>query len=67
MAKIIIDKEKCKGCLLCVNICPKGMIKPGKALNKKGFTFVEFKDDAGCLGCKMCAVVCPECCIEVYK
>ena len=67
MAKITIDREKCKACLLCVSFCPKALIKNNKALNKKGFAFVEFKDSGECLGCKMCAVICPECCIEIYK
>ncbi len=67
MAKIKIDKEKCKGCFLCVSVCPKGLIKAGKGLNKKGFTFAEFGDASFCVGCSMCAIICPDCCIEVYK
>ncbi|MFA5156462.1 MAG: 4Fe-4S dicluster domain-containing protein [Candidatus Omnitrophota bacterium] len=67
MAKLKIDKEKCKGCLLCVAFCPKGLIKKSKALNKKGFAFVEFKDNGECAGCKMCAAICPDCCIEIYE
>lgn len=67
MAKTVIDKEKCKACLLCVSSCPKALLKAGKKLNKKGFAFVEFQDNGECLGCKMCAVVCPDCCIEIYK
>ncbi|MBM3244682.1 MAG: 4Fe-4S dicluster domain-containing protein [Candidatus Omnitrophica bacterium] len=67
MAKITINREKCKGCLLCVNVCPKGSIKQGKSLNSKGAKAVEFRENAECLGCMMCAVICPDCCIEVYK
>ena len=67
MAKIVIDQEKCKGCLLCVNFCPKGLIKKTAKLNKRGANFVEFKGDDLCLGCAMCAIICPDCCIEVFK
>jgi len=67
MAKIIINSDKCKGCLLCVSFCPKGLIKKSPSLNKKGLNFVEFSLSADCIGCMQCAVICPDCCIEVYK
>ena len=67
MAKIIIDQNKCKGCLLCVNFCPKGLIKKSVKLNKQGLNFVEFDAHGDCIGCMQCAVICPDCCIEVYK
>ena len=67
MAKIIIDKEKCKGCLLCVAFCPKGLIKKSGKLNKRGTNPVEFYGADACLGCALCALICPDCCIEVYK
>jgi len=71
VAKIKIDKDKCKGCLLCISFCPKGLIKKSKELNKLGVNFVEFSRQAGelseCLGCMMCAVMCPDCCIEVWE
>lgn len=67
MAKITINKERCKGCLLCVAFCPKGLIKKSSRFNKRGLNFVEFKDSGECLGCLRCAIICPDCCIEVYK
>ncbi|MCM8757550.1 MAG: 4Fe-4S binding protein [Candidatus Omnitrophica bacterium] len=68
MPKISIDKERCKGCLLCVNFCPKGLIKSSQKLNKNGINYVEFLDkDNTCLGCMQCAIICPDCCIEVYR
>ena len=67
MGKIIINKQKCKGCSLCIHICPKGLIKTGNNLNKMGIKPAEFKESKDCLGCTMCAIICPECCIEVYK
>jgi 2-oxoglutarate ferredoxin oxidoreductase subunit delta len=67
MAKISINKERCKGCLLCISFCPRGLITKGKGLNRRGWGFAEFKDTGECLGCLKCAVICPDCCIEVYK
>ena len=67
MAKIEVNKDKCKGCLLCVSFCPKDAIKVSKELNKLGANFVYLSDDGACIGCAQCALVCPDCCIEVYK
>lgn len=68
MPKISINKEKCKGCLLCVSFCPKGLIKSSQKLNKKGINPVEFSDSKNlCLGCMQCAIICPDTCIEVYR
>jgi len=67
MAKININQDRCKGCLLCVSFCPKGLIKKSAKLNKKGLNFVEFDLNGECSGCMQCAVICPDCCIEIYK
>jgi len=69
MAKIKINSLYCKGCGLCVLYCPKGLIQPGKKINKKGNISVEFKKQKGlvCVGCTFCAIMCPEAAIEVYQ
>ena len=67
MPKISIDKEKCKGCFLCVSFCPKGAVVPEEKLNRKGIKPAGFKKGAACLACAMCAVICPDCCITVYR
>jgi 2-oxoglutarate ferredoxin oxidoreductase subunit delta len=67
VSKIVIKKEKCKGCLLCISVCPAGRIIVDDKLNALGVTPVKFKDEGKCLGCSLCAIICPDCCIEVYK
>ncbi|MFA4982460.1 MAG: 4Fe-4S dicluster domain-containing protein [Candidatus Omnitrophota bacterium] len=66
MAKIKIDKARCKGCYLCVVNCPNGLIKISKEINARGVKPVFFSG-GGCTGCAMCALVCPDCGITVYK
>jgi len=67
MPKIEINKERCKGCGLCVLYCPKGHIRQSQSLNKKGAYIVETVEKEKCSGCSFCAIICPDLCITVYK
>ena len=69
MSYIKLNKNKCKSCYLCIDACPKNLIKKSNEIGQTGEYTVEFKDDENlCLGCSVCAVVCPEIAItEVYK
>jgi 2-oxoglutarate ferredoxin oxidoreductase subunit delta len=64
--KIIINTERCKGCGLCVQVCPKGGITISKQSNKSGY-FPAEAVNADCTGCAVCAIICPEAIIEVYR
>ncbi len=64
--KIIINAERCKGCGLCVKVCPKGHIAISKESNKAGF-FPAQVTDTDCTGCSVCALVCPDAVIEVLR
>ena len=69
MGRVVIDSEKCKGCYLCVGVCPKGILKQGNKYNSKGIYPVVFEDEKkACIGCAMCAKRCPDMAIvEVYR
>ncbi|MBN2097671.1 MAG: 4Fe-4S dicluster domain-containing protein [Candidatus Omnitrophica bacterium] len=66
MAETKINRERCKGCQLCVAVCPQGLIVLDKSLNKRGAQPVYFKGGK-CTACGLCFQVCPECCIEVFN
>lgn len=62
--RIVIDMERCKGCGLCITVCPKKSIAIAPESNKNGYFPAQAKN-AGCTGCTQCAIVCPEGIIEV--
>ncbi|MCM8819246.1 MAG: 4Fe-4S binding protein [Candidatus Omnitrophica bacterium] len=66
MAEVIIEKDKCKGCQLCIFYCPTKKIVLSSELNKKGIKFAKPTDNINCIGCGFCFVVCPDNCIEIY-
>jgi 2-oxoglutarate ferredoxin oxidoreductase subunit delta len=63
--RIIIDIERCKGCGLCITVCPKNGIAISKKSNKSGY-FPAEAVNADCTGCAVCAIICPDVAIEVY-
>ena len=64
---IQIDKERCKGCTLCIEFCPKESILLSEELNLKGYFVAAFDAEEECTGCGNCALMCPEVAIEVER
>ena len=60
MARILIDRERCKGCLQCVHACPQGILAQGKGFNAKGYPVAELIEPRRCLGCRLCCIACPD-------
>lgn len=67
MAHIEVDSRFCKGCELCIQFCPKQIIKLGDKLNDIGDRYLVQTDPVSCTGCKLCAIMCPESAITVYR
>jgi 2-oxoglutarate ferredoxin oxidoreductase subunit delta len=65
--KIVIDRERCKGCQLCMITCPQAAICLSDEFNEKGYHFVFFQDGKKCTGCALCGRICPDMAIEVFK
>lgn len=68
MNKVTFEINLCKGCGLCVAVCPKKIIALSKdVLNKGGHHPAEITDQSKCIACAMCAMMCPDVVIKVEK
>ena len=67
MGKISIERERCKGCHLCVFVCPKKIMVAEEKLNQKGYAPAGITDMEDCTGCALCAEICPDVCITVWR
>lgn len=68
MSKAFFNEEVCKGCGLCVTVCPKNIVALSKnKLNNKGYNPAGVTDIEKCIGCAFCAMICPDCAIEVKE
>ena len=67
--RIEVNETLCKGCELCIEVCPKNVIvMAADRLTPKGYHPAELADPEGaCTGCAICAVICPEAAITVYR
>ncbi len=65
--KVIIDREKCKGCRLCVNVCPVNIIKMSDKINSHGYHPAEIIKQEKCISCASCAIICPDVAVKVFK
>ncbi|MBL7076477.1 MAG: 4Fe-4S binding protein [Kiritimatiellae bacterium] len=62
-----VDLERCKGCELCVDACPRDLLIMSKRLNSKGYRVPDNHSDERCIGCRQCVDMCPEAAIEMDK
>lgn len=67
MPKVTFRTERCKGCGLCVDACPKKIVKLDESINAKGYHPACITDQSQCIGCAFCATMCPDCVIKVEK
>ena len=64
--KVVINMERCKGCGLCVAVCPKQNIEISPESNQSGY-FPARVRNIECTACGRCAIICPEAVIEISK
>ena len=68
MATVTFQEDLCKGCGLCVDACPKKILRlSADRIIAKGHHPAEMTDAPACAACAFCATMCPDCVITVEK
>ncbi len=63
---ITFERDRCKGCGLCVTACPKKIVAMDEGnLNVKGFAPAFVTDVDKCISCCFCATICPDTVITI--
>ena len=60
--QVYLIPDRCKGCELCVQFCPQGVLVTSAEMNAKGYhypTILTDKENA-CVNCEFCTLICPE-------
>ncbi|MEF8725911.1 MAG: 4Fe-4S dicluster domain-containing protein [Candidatus Bipolaricaulota bacterium] len=65
--KVSVHEERCKGCGLCIEACPQGVLSFSGNFNSSGYDYVTVDNPEDCVGCGFCGKVCPDVALTVYK
>lgn len=66
-APLAIATERCKGCGLCVDVCPKHVLELEPiSVNALGYHPTRLTDAAACTSCALCARICPDAVYAVF-
>ena len=59
---VYLIPERCKGCGLCIEFCPREVLRESAAINAKGYHFPEIAPgkETSCVHCQFCTMICPE-------
>ncbi|MDD1773306.1 MAG: ferredoxin family protein [Methanomassiliicoccales archaeon] len=73
--EVRVNPEYCKGCRLCVTVCPRKVIEEGTELSEKGYVPPMVAHPEKCANwkrtdkrkavCEMCILTCPDHALEL--
>jgi len=63
--EIKIDTFLCKGCGICIDMCPRKVFKWSQELSEKGVHYPVPVHADKCMKCKMCELLCPDLALTV--
>lgn len=64
---IEFDPRLCKGCRICIALCPVKIIVLSDRIGAYGTSVPEVRDVSKCIGCGFCELYCPDYAVTVVK
>lgn len=60
--QVYLIPERCKGCRMCIEFCPRQVLEISQQANTKGYHYpdVIVGKEQDCVHCEFCTLVCPE-------
>ena len=62
-----IEEDLCKGCGLCVSVCPKHVLEISTQVNTKGYFPAFQARPEDCIRCAICCTMCPDVAISITQ
>ena len=62
-----IEENFCKGCGLCVSVCPKNVLEISTQVNTKGYFPAYQARPQDCILCAICCTMCPDVAISITE
>jgi 2-oxoglutarate ferredoxin oxidoreductase subunit delta len=63
--EIIVDPRLCKGCHICIHVCPHEVLEKSPDVDNRGFYLPRVIDITRCKVCHLCEMHCPDFAIRV--
>jgi len=67
MPRIEVNHQWCKGCYICIEVCPKEVLGKDEATFVRGFHPVVPIRPEECIVCRQCELLCPDLAIMVWE
>jgi 2-oxoglutarate ferredoxin oxidoreductase subunit delta len=62
---IIIDSKLCKGCKLCIHVCPQDVFELSSERSEGGYLMPAAVRPEDCIECGSCELICPDLALTV--
>lgn len=57
---VFVNENACKGCGICIAMCPVKILAFSEELNEMGVNFPKVLDQKKCVKCRNCMIYCPD-------
>jgi 2-oxoglutarate ferredoxin oxidoreductase subunit delta len=65
--KVLVNEELCKGCGICMRLCPMKVLEKSSELSQRGVYIPIPTGKDKCTGCRICEYYCPDLAIYIEK